>query len=248
MGAGAAAASKPSTLTRLAAMYQERTDICVYRARCLRARRRADTTAAREPNPIMVQVAGSGRDIVPGGGDPGGESGGDPGGVGDPGGCPGGGVPGGVDPGGVSVDGPPGPGKTIGKEGVKKGGLKTGASGPVSTAGSGVGAGAKAPSGMSRTAGGVSSSGLAASVGRGRSRTVESTRSCGPLVLVRCRVRERLPGERCANNPRGSFNAAMIFFPTAWLKAWPPGSVTATKVRPKRNGASKSVRFEGTRR
>jgi len=249
---GAAAASRPGaarTLTRLAAKYQERADICIYRdcARCLRVRRRADT-AAKKPSPIMVQVAGSGMGIGgPGGvsgGDPGGVGGEDPGGDGDPGGCPGGGgptggCPGGVDPGGVGVDGPPGPGKSMGKNGVKKGGLKT--PGPVSTVGSGVGAGAKAPAGMSRTTGGASRSGLAAA---GRSRTVESTRSCGPvLVFVRCRVPERLPGERWPNNARGSFSAAMIFFPTAWPRAGTPGSVTATKVRPNSSGASQSMRF-----
>ena len=209
---------------------EERADICVYRdcARCLRERRRADTATARKPSPIMVQVAGSGIRIMPGGVDPGGFDGGENGGVS-------GGKPGG-DPGGVGVDDPPGPGKLVGEKGVRKVGVKIGTAGVAWMAGSGARMGATASGGMSRIAVGVSGRGLTTSGGmsteKGRSRMVDSTRSCGPnFDLMRWEALARAPGERCANSARGSFSAAMILFFAAWLKTWPAGSVTAAKVR-----------------
>ena len=244
--AGAAAASKTGavrTLTRLIARYKDLPDIYIYRDGFLRARRRADTATAKNPSPIMVQVAGSGIRVVPGGVDPGGFDGGENGGVS-------GGKPGG-DPGGVGVDDPPGPGKLVGEKGVRKVGVKIGTTGVVWMSGSGARMGATASGGMSRIAVGVSGRGLTTSGGmsteKGRSRMVDSTRSCGPnFDLMRWEALARAPGERCANSARGSFSDAIIFSPNTWLKARPPGSVTTAKVKPKNNGASNNVRFGGT--
>lgn len=153
--------------------------------------------------------------------------------------------------GGTGVSGLPGvveegPKGGTGKKGGKKGGLPFATSGEAPRRGKLLGTGPSAPGGMSRTAGGISGKGFSfgLSAGDGRSRSVESTRSCGPFVLVRCKAAERLPGERCANNERGSFSAPVIFFTIALLMACPPGSVTATKVSASSTGARYSARLE----
>jgi hypothetical protein len=84
--------------------------------------------------------------------------------------------------------------------------------------------------GMMGIAATVSGTGLSAAGGCSRSRTVESTRSCGPsLPLVESNwPAMRLPGERWEKSVRGSSSAARIWRATVLAMPWLPGSATAT--------------------
>ena len=162
-------------------------------------------TAANRPTSIMVQVAGSGMGMV--GGVPGGPPGGVPPGGVPPGGVPpGGDPPGGVPPGGVPSGGNPlgggGPGK---KKGVlEKGGPEAG--GTISPGG--------IPGVVSNPGGTPAKMGVSVPGGRsggaGRSRTVESTRSCGADLVDSSAPGPRSPGERSEKSESGSLSAARI--------------------------------------
>ena len=220
--------------------------------------------SANTPRIIIVQGAGSGRTTVPGG-----VSGGIPGGVGPPGvsgvpGPPGGvpimiGGPGGPcgEPGVPGGDIPPGgtgPTRGIFSPGVKLG-VPKGAAGtkgvPISCSGGSVppcspGAGVSAPAGISTT-GGMSSTTACVSPpdGAGRSRTSDSTRSCGrafPLVGING-PGPRLPGERSAKSASGSFRAAISTCRPALLRARSLNPVAAASARAAEMGTSQIARF-----
>ena len=84
--------------------------------------------------------------------------------------------------------------------------------------------------GMMGIAATVSGTGLSGTGGCSRSRTVESTRSCGPaLPLVESNwPATRLPGERWEKSARGSSSAAKSWCATVLAILRPPGSATAT--------------------
>ena len=205
----------------------------------LRTRRRRPM--AKSPRIIVAQVAGSGRTIVTGGGVSGTDGGT--------------GVPGGGGPtmiGGMSgpVGGPIG--GRIGVEGgapgtrpwgmppgknAKGGGPKIRSKGWVSYCGGTIGIDATASGAAAKTK--LSSPG---GMTWGRSRTVESTRSCGPLIEINTRA-PRPPGERSAKRVRGSSSAAPISAIATLLKAGSQYSTTPTKTRPASADASKRVRF-----
>ena len=172
----------------------------------------------------------------------GGVSGGPPGGVSPGGGPPGGGPPGGVPPGGVPPGGVPSGGMPLGgapgggpgnKKGVpEKGGPEAGGTPGELDSNSG-GAGVKI--GLSATGG--------TSPACGRSRTVESTRSCGPPFLLASNAPgRRSPGERSEKSESGSFSAAMIFSLAALLTASRP-CPTARISAPISKGVSMSARL-----
>ncbi len=177
----------------------------------------------------------------------GGASGGPPGGV-PPGGVPPGGVPpggipsGGVPPGGAPPGGIPSGGMPLGggpgnKKGVlEKGGPEAGGvpSGGESELVSNAG-GAAAKMGLS-AAGGISPA-------CGRSRTVESTRSCGPPFLEASNAPgRRSPGERSPKSDSGSLSAAMIFSRLALLTASRPCPAARTNA-PITKGVSRRARL-----
>ena len=203
---------------------------------------------------------------------PGGVSGGAPGGVGPPGvpgvpGPPGGvpimvggpdgpcgepGVPGGdIPPGGT---GPTNRGGGIFSPGVKPG-VPKGAAGtkgvPISCSGGSVppcspGMGVSVPAGISTT-GGMSSTtaGVSPPAGAGRSRTSDSTRSCGPafpLVGIKGPA-PRLPGERSAKSASGSFSAAISTRSPALLRARSLNPVAAASTSTAETGTSQIARF-----
>ncbi len=200
---------------------------------------------------------------------PGGVSGGAPGGVGPPGvwgvpgppggvpimvGGPGGppGVPGGdIPPGGT---GPTKRGGGIFSPGVKLG-VPKGAAGtkgvPISCSGGSVppcspGIGVSVPAGISTT-GGMSSTtaGVSPPASAGRSRTSDSTRSCGPaLPLMGIKgPGPRLPGERSAKSASGSFNAAISTRSPALLRARSLNPVAAASTSAAKTGTSQIARF-----
>jgi hypothetical protein len=194
---------------------------------------------AKSPRIIVAQVAGSGRTIVTGGGVSGTDGGTGVSGV-DGGTTVTGGTPG-------PVGGKPGaeggePGKNAGGPGknAKGGGPKIRSTGWVSYCGGTIGIDAAASGAAAKTA--LSSPG---GMTWGRSRTVESTRSCGPLIdLIESNARgPRPPGERSAKRARGSCNAATISALATLLKAGSQYSTTPTKTTPASTDASKRVRF-----
>ena len=194
----------------------------------------------KSPKIVIAQVAGSGRTIVTGGGVSGTEGGT--------------GVPGGGGP--TMIGGTSGPvGGRIGVEGgapgirleemmpgknAKGGGPKIRSMGWVSYCGGTIGIDATASGAAAKT--GLSSPG---GMTWGRSRTVESTRSCGPLIgLIEINARApRPPGERSAKRVRGSCNAATISAMATLLKAGSQYLTTPTKTTPASTDASKRVRF-----
>jgi hypothetical protein len=199
---------------------------------------------AKSPKIAIAQVAGSGRTIVTGGGVSGTDGGtGVPGGTGVSGG---GGGP-------TTIGGAPGPvGGRIGAEGgepgtrpegmlpgknAEGGGPKIRSTGWVSYCGGTMGIDATASEAKAKT--GLSGLG---GMTWGRSRTVESTRSCGPLIEINTRG-PRPPGERSAKRVRGSSNAAAISAMPTLLKAGSQYWTTPTKTRPASTDASNRARF-----
>ena len=186
----------------------------------------------------MVQVAGSGTGMV--GGVPGGSPGGVPPGGVPPGGVPPGGVPpggapsGGVPPGGTAPGGGPGYRNGV----LEKGGPKAG--GPVNwPVGGAVGL-------DSNTGGAAEKMGVSVPGGRsdacGRSRTVESTRSCGPFLVESNAPGRRSPGDRSEKSESGSCNAATIISLLTLLMASRPWPIIATD-KPIKRGASRNARL-----
>ena len=170
----------------------------------------------------------------PGGGPPGGV----PPGGGPPGGVPSGGMPpGGVPPGGIPSGGMPLGGGPGNKKGVlEKGGPEAGGT-PVGGM----------PELDSNSGGAAAKMGLSAAGGTspacGRSRTVESTRSCGPPFLEASNAPgRRSPGERSPKSDSGSLSAAMIFSRLTLLTASRPCPTARTNA-PITKGVSRSARL-----
>lgn len=144
--------------------------------------------------------------------------------------------PGGIPSGGMPLGGAPGGGPGNKNGVLEKGGPEAGGTpdggGPALDSNSG---GAALKMGLS-AAGGTSPA-------CGRSRTVESTRSCGrPFLLASNAPGRRSPGERSAKSESGSFSAAMIFSRLALLTASRPGP-TAKISAPITKGVSRSARL-----
>ncbi len=82
----------------------------------------------------------------------------------------------------------------------------------------------------------------------GRSRTVESTRSCGPPFLLASKTPgRRSPGERSEKSESGSLIAAMIFSLATLLMASRPGPAVRASA-PTSKCASTSARLRLTLR